>query len=389
MPHSDNSSQQAAHLFSPIQLREVVLRNRIVISPMCQYQSEEGLANDWHMVHLGKFAQGGAGLVLSEATAVTRDGRITHGDLGIWCDEQIPRLAQICDFISKQGAVPGIQLSHAGRKGSAQRPWHGNGPLGREDLEVRGERPWPVNAPSAVPVDTHWPAPHAMTHSELEQLASAWEAATRRALRAGFRVLEIHGAHGYLLHQFLSPLSNLRDDGYGGDIRGRMRYPLEIVQRVRDVWPVELPLFVRISAVDGADGTGWRLEDTLLFAQELGKIGVDVVDCSSGGLRRSVMAVTAMDVYPGYQVAYAERVRQECGVRSMAVGLIHEAEHAEQIIHNGQADLVAIGREALWDPNWPMRAAAELGHDVFPDIPMSYAHHLRKRAALLQSLKTY
>ncbi|WP_085884373.1 NADH:flavin oxidoreductase/NADH oxidase [Oceanibacterium hippocampi] len=376
------------HLFSPFVFRDQKLRNRIVISPMCQYVATEGMANDWHEIHLGKFAQGGAGLVMTEATAVTRDGRISHGDLGIWSDDHVPGLKRICDFISAQGAVPGIQLSHAGRKGSAQRPWHGNGPLLQEDLDLRGERSWQVMAPSAVPVDTHWHTPHAMTAAELEGLAGQWEQAALRAAAAGFRVAEIHCAHGYLLHQFLSPVTNLRGDAYGGDIAGRMRYPLEIVSRVRRVWPAGLPLFVRISAVDGAEDTGWDLEDSVLFARELAKAGADVVDCSSGGLLRPAMLGTKVRAFPGYQVPYAEKIRREAAVQTMAVGLIYEPAQADGIVRAGQADLIAIGREALWNPNWPMRAAQELGHDIFPDIGMSYAFHLSRREKLMKSLKS-
>lgn len=376
-----------ADLFTPLSLRDVRLRNRIVISPMCQYVAEEGFASSWHEVHLGKFAQGGAALVMTEATAVSRDGRITHGDLGIWSDEHVAGLARICRFIESQGAVPGIQLSHAGRKGSAQRPWHGNGPLRAADIQQRGESPWQVFAPSAVPVHEEWHTPRELTTTDLETVAQQWEAAALRAARAGFRVVEIHCAHGYLLHQFLSPATNWRRDEYGGDLAGRMRYPLRIVERVRAVWPAHLPLFVRISAVDGADDTGSSLADSIRFAAELSKRGVEAVDCSSGGLMRPAMSGSTLKAYPGYQVPYASRVRREVGVRTIAVGLIREPAQADEIVRFGKADLVAIGREALWNPNWPMRAAHELGYDIFSEIAVSYSYHLSKRDAVLKSLE--
>ncbi|MGD9942444.1 MAG: NADH:flavin oxidoreductase/NADH oxidase [Burkholderiaceae bacterium] len=367
-------------LFSSLRIRGLDLRNRIVVSPMCQYAAVDGMAGDWHLVHLGKFAQGGAAAVMVEATAVEEGGRITHGDMGIWRDEQIEPLARICRFVTAMGAVPGIQLSHAGRKGSAQRPWHGNGPLGERDWLERGERAWPVPAPSGIPVDAEWPVPHALSVAELDRIRASWCEAAVRAHRAGFRIAEVHCAHGYLLHQFLSPLTNHRTDDYGGDEQRRMRFPLEVIRSVRAAWPSDLPLFVRISAVDGYDG-GLMLEDSIRFARAMVELGVDVVDCSSGGLIRPAMAATAVSPPPGFQVPYAEAVRAQTGIRTMAVGLIREAAQADAIVRQGRADLVAIAREALWNPNWPMSAAGELGLDPFRDVPVNYSLFLRRRVA--------
>lgn len=370
-------------LFSPLPIRGVTLRSRIVVSPMCQYMATKGFPGDWHLVHLGKFAQGGAAAVIVEATAVEERGRITHGDLGIWNDAHVERLATISRFIDNLGAVPGIQLSHAGRKASAQRPWHGNGPLGAADLAQRGETPWPAVAPSPVPVEDGWPVPLELSSGELNEVCARWREAAERARAAGFRILEIHCAHGYLLHQFLSPLTNRRSDEYGGDARRRMAFPLKVIRSVRASWPADLPLFVRISAVDGYDG-GIVLEDSIRFARELREIGVDVVDCSSGGLIRPAMAATGVRPEPGFQVPYAEAIRRQADIRTMAVGLIREASHADSIVRQGRADLVAIAREALWNPNWPMCAAQELGLDAFRDVPVNYALFLKRRASILE-----
>lgn len=344
-------------LGSPLTLREVSLPNRIVVSPMCQYSAEEGLANDWHLVHLGRFALGGAGLVFVEATAVSAEGRITHGDVGLWEDAQIAPLRRIADFLVAQGTVPAIQLGHAGRKAGMQRPWYGNGPLGPEDL-ARGDRPWEILGPVAEPMDEGWLRPRALDRDDLARLTRAWVEAAGRAGEAGFEVIELHAAHGYLLHSFLSPLSNRRDDAYGGDRDGRCRFPLEVAAALREAWPADKPLFVRISAVDGLEG-GWALEDSLHFAARLKEIGVDVIDCSSGGLAGSATAARVKRG-PGFQLPFAEAVRREAGIATMAVGLILEAEQAEAALHAGQADLIAVGREALADPNWPLRALAEL-----------------------------
>jgi len=347
-------------LFSPISIRSLQARNRIVISPMCQYSAIDGLLNDWHLAHLGQFAAGGAGIVLTEATAVEKRGRITHGDAGLWNDRQIEPFRRVLDFVKAQGAAAGIQLAHAGRKASMQRPWFGNGPLGEQDFE-RGDLPWEIVAPSAIAVDDGWIVPKELAASDIPGLVENFASATRRALAAGADVIEIHGAHGYLIASFLSPVSNRRNDRYGGDRQGRMRLALEITEAVRAVWPQDKPLFFRISAVDGSEN-GWNLNDSIVLGKELKRLGVDVIDCSSGGIAGS--ATAARDKrQPGFQVPFAERMRRDVGIMTQAVGLITHPRQAEEILANGQADLVAIGREALSDPHWPLHAAAALGTD--------------------------
>ena len=373
-------------LFRPLSLRGVPLRNRIVISPMCQYSAVDGLASDWHLVHLGRFALGGAGAVFVEATAVHRDGRITHGDLGLWSDSQIPPLRRIARFLAEHGAVPAIQLAHAGRKASMQRPWHGNGPIGDTD-RARGEDAWPVVAPSALPMDEGWLVPHELSPAEMAALREAWRQAAVRALESGFEIVELHAAHGYLLHEFLSPLSNRRGDAYGGDRAGRMRFPLEVAETLRAVWPQDRPVFVRVSAVDGIEG-GWTLGDTVEFARELKARGVDLVDGSSGGLAGSATAAR-VPRGPGFQVPFAERIRREAELMTMAVGLIVEPQQAENILKTGQADLVAIGREALFDPNWPAHAELALGasRDPFASWPVQHGWWLERRERALWALR--
>ena len=350
------------HLFQPLHLRSIKVRNRVVISPMCQYSAHEGHLDDWHSVHLGRFATGGAGIVFTEATAVQKGGRITHGCPGLWCDSQIPGHARVAQFARRNGAVPAIQLAHAGRKGGMQRPWFGNGPLNADD-HARGDMPWTPVGPSAVPVAEGWPVPHALSQQDIDALIADFVTAARRALVAGYQIAEVHGAHGYLLHSFLSPLSNLRTDGYGGDLAGRMRLALEVTQAVRDVWPDDLPLFFRTSAVDGTP-EGWSLDDTVILATELKRIGVDVMDCSSSGIAGSATAGAATKRQPGFQVPYAERVRRDAQITTMAVGLITHPQQAEDILAQGRADLIAIGREALVNPMWALHAAATLGADT-------------------------
>lgn len=350
------------HLFQPLQLRSIAARNRVVISPMCQYSAHEGHLDDWHSVHLGRFATGGAGIVFTEASAVQKSGRITHGCPGLWCDSQIPGHAGVAQFARRNGAVPAIQLAHAGRKSGMQRPWFGNGPLNADD-HARGDMPWTPVGPSAVPVAEGWPVPHALTQPDIDALIADFVAAARRALVAGYQIAEVHGAHGYLLHSFLSPLSNQRTDGYGGDLKGRMRLALEVTQAVRDVWPDDLPLFFRTSAVDGTP-EGWSLEDTVVLATELKRIGVDVMDCSSSGIAGSATAGVTKKRQPGFQVPYAERVRRDVGMATMAVGLITHPQQAEDILAQGRADLIAIGREALVNPMWALHAATTLGADT-------------------------
>jgi 2,4-dienoyl-CoA reductase-like NADH-dependent reductase (Old Yellow Enzyme family) len=373
-------------LFTPLALRSIQIRNRVVISPMCQYSAKEGVADDWHFVHLGKFAQGGAGVVFVEATAVEERGRITHGDLGIWSDTHVPPLSRIAHFLKSQGAVPAIQLAHAGRKASMQRPWHGNGPLTEAD-RARGEDAWPIIAPSAIPLDNGWLVPAELSRSDLRAIKQAWRLAAERALAAGFEIVEIHSAHGYLLHEFLSPLTNHRSDGYGGDFRGRTRFPLEIAETVRETWPKEKPVFVRVSAVDGVDG-GWTLDETVALARELKARGIDLIDCSSGGIAGGATAGRTSPTSLAFQVPFAKRVRHEAEIPTMAVGLIVDAEQAEQILQAGSAELIALAREALFDPNWPLHAAYALGVDgEFNQWPVQYGWWLKRRERLLRSLE--
>ena len=374
-------------LFDEIRIRDIRIRNRIVVSPMCQYSAEDGHVTDWHLVHLGKFAQGGAGVVFVEATAVEKRGRITHGDTGIWQDSHIEGLKRISRFVEKQGAVPAIQLAHAGRKASMARPWHGNGPLTPADLE-RGDKPWDIVAPSDTAIGDNWLKPRPLEVKDLQELKTSYSDAARRAHQAGFQILELHAAHGYLLHTFLSPLSNLRKDEFGGTLENRMRFPLEVAKAVRQSWPAEKPLFVRVSSIDDVEG-GWSIEDTIGFAKELKNAGVDVVDCSSGGILGSATAATRtlLPRVPGFQIPFAERVRKEAGIKTMAVGLILTPQQAEEALQARCADLIAVGREALYDPNWPLHAAAALGVDPeFARWPVQYGWWLTRRASLLKKL---
>lgn len=342
-----------SHLFSPLQLREVTFRNRITVSPMCEYSSTDGFANNWHLVHLGSRAVGGAGLVLTEAAAVSPEGRISIHDLGIWKDEHLPMLQIITAFITEQGAVPGIQLAHAGRKASTLRPWEGSKALPAEDGG------WQVVAPSAIPFNDVYPMPVVLTETGIRKVKDDFEAAAIRALKAGFRVIEIHGAHGYLLHNFLSPLSNHRTDEYGGSFENRIRLLVETVERVRAVWPAQYPLLLRISATDWAEG-GWNPDESVKLAAIVKEKGVDLVDCSSGGLA----AHQQIKVGPLYQVPFAEKIRKEAGIATGAVGLITTPEEAESVIANGRADMVLMAREMLRDPYFPLRAAHVLGGEV-------------------------
>ncbi|MBR0752936.1 NADH:flavin oxidoreductase/NADH oxidase [Bradyrhizobium jicamae] len=373
-------------LFQPITLRGVTSRNRILISPMCQYSADDGVANDWHLVHLGKFAQGGAGMVMVEAAAVVPEGRITHGDVGIWNEVQAAALKRIAAFLKANGAVPSIQLAHAGRKASMQRPWYGNAVLDDAD-RARGDLPWQVVGPSAIPMDEGWLMPHALDVAELAALKEHWRLATLRAVEAGFEFAEVHCAHGYLLHAFLSPLSNQRSDAYGGDRAGRMRYPLEIIETVRAAWPADKPLSVRISSVDGVDG-GLQLDDQIAFAREAKARGADLIDCSSGGLLGSATAARIPRGY-GFQVPYAAEIRKAADVATIAVGLILHPQQAEEVLANDQADLIAIGREALFDPNWPLHAELALrgeGGELFGSWPKQYGWWLERREPGLRRL---
>ncbi len=372
-------------LFEPLQIRGLNIPNRLVISPMCQYSAGDGLANDWHLVHLGKFAQGGAGIVFTEAAAVQRRGRITHGDLGIWSDAHAQALAGITGFIRSMGSTSAIQLAHAGRKASMQRPWHGNGPLNDEDI-ARGEEPWRVIAPSAIPLGEGWLQPAEMSSGDIARVVEDFAAAARRSNQAGFDIVEVHAAHGYLAASFLSPISNHRKDGYGGDRKGRSRMLLETVEAVRGEWPEEKPLFVRVSAVDGAP-EGWSLDDTIALAKDLKELGVDVIDCSSGGILGAATAAKGAPPPLGFQVPFAEAIKKQAGLSTQAVGLIVSPEQAEAVIAEGRADLVAIGREALLDPNWPVRAAVALGADVdWERWPQQYGWWLSRRAKVLEAI---
>ncbi|HEX8212761.1 MAG TPA: NADH:flavin oxidoreductase/NADH oxidase [Longimicrobium sp.] len=340
-----------ARLFSPLRLREVEFRNRIGVSPMCQYSSEDGFANDWHFVHLGAFATGGAGLVMTEANAVVPEGRISPRDLGIWKDEHVPALRRITDFIHAHGSIAGTQLAHAGRKSSTQVPWEGNGAVAVEDGGWNE-----VMAPSAVPFTEGYPQPRELDEEGIRRVVDGFRDAARRALEAGFQVVEVHAAHGYLLNEFMSPLSNQRTDRYGGSFDNRVRLTREVVAAVREVWPERLPLFVRISASDWAEG-GWDVEDSVQLATLLRGDGADLIDCSSGGL----VPNAKIEIGPGYQVGFAERVRRDGGIPTAAVGLITEPEQADDIIRAGQADLVLLARELLRQPRWPLLAAHRLG----------------------------
>lgn len=374
-----------AKLFTPIALRGVTARNRVVISPMCTYSAVDGMAGDWHLVHLGKFALGGAGIVFVEATAVEARGRITHGDVGIWSDAHAAALGRVAAFLKTHGALPAIQLAHAGRKASMQRPWHGNAALTAEDA-ARGDIPWDIIAPTAAPMAEGWLVPKAMERADIDAVIAAFAAGAKRALAAGFEIAEIHGAHGYLIHSFLSPLSNRRTDGYGGDLAGRMRFALEVSEAVRAVWPQDKPLFFRVSSVDGLEG-GWRIEDTVELAKALKARGVDVIDCSSGGITGSATAA-AIPRTLGFQVPYAARVRREVGIATQAVGLILDGPQAEAILQAGDADLIAIGREALVDPFWALRAAQALGVSTgYSQWPTPYGWWLERRARTLAQLR--
>ena len=374
-------------LFTPLKLRGIETKNRVIISPMCQYSADDGLANDWHLVHLGRFALGGAGIVMVEATAVVREGRITHGDMGLWSDAHIAPLARIAAFLRDHGAVPAIQLAHAGRKASMQRPWYGNGPLNADDF-LRGDTPWDIVAPSAIPLDEGWLMPAELTADNMADLRDGWRAAAERAIKAGFDILEVHMAHGYLLHSFLSPLSNKRNDKYGGDRNGRMRFPLEVAETVRSAWPADKPMFVRISSVDGLEG-GWTLEDSVAFARELKGRGVDVIDCSSGGLTGSATAARIPRGY-GFQLPFAARIRNEAEIATMAVGLIVHPQQAEDALTDGAADLIAIGREAMFDPNWPLHAEMALGAaegELYASWPKQAGWWLERREPGLRKLE--
>ncbi len=340
-------------LFSPLTIRDISFRNRIAVSPMCQYSSKDGFANDWHLVHLGSRAVGGAGLVIQEATAVVPEGRISYEDMGIWKDEHIEKLSQIVSFIHEQGATAGIQLAHAGRKGSTEKPWKGGRPI------TSGEHSWDTVAPSPIAFYEEQALPREISPAEIAQVIRAFKNAALRSLTAGYQVIEIHAAHGYLIHQFLSPLSNHRSDEYGGSFENRIRLLLQIVDAVRTVWPPALPLFVRISATDWAPG-GWDIEEAIQLAAILKQHEVDLIDVSSGGL----IPDASIPAGPGYQVPFAARIKEATGMLTGAVGIITTADQAEEVVSQEQADLVFMARELLRDPYFPLHAAMELGEDM-------------------------
>jgi 2,4-dienoyl-CoA reductase-like NADH-dependent reductase (Old Yellow Enzyme family) len=349
-----------SHLFDSFQLRDVTLRNRIGVSPMCQYSAQDGFVNDWHMVHLGSYANGGAGLVIWEATAVEARGRISPNDLGIWSDAHIEGMARINHFIDQQGAVAGIQIAHAGRKAGTAAPWDGGKPLSDE------QGGWMPVGPSPIAFAEPYRVPHELSLTEIQELVASFQAAAKRSLAAGFRWVEIHGAHGYLLHNFLSPFSNQRSDAYGGSFENRTRLYIEVARAIREVWPERLPLTARFSVTDWTEG-GWDLEQSIELARLLKTEGVDLIDCSSGGnLPQAQIPIGA-----GYQVPFAEAIRREVGIATAAVGLITEPTHADEIVRNGRADLVLLGRELLRHPFWPQHAAKQLKQEI--PTPKQYA----------------
>lgn len=370
-------------LFTPMSLRALELRNRVVVAPMHQYSADRGFATDWHVMNAGRYAAGGAGLVIVESTKVERRGSGTLGDLGIWEDAFIPGLTRIAGLIHHCGAAAGIQLGHAGRKGRTQRPWEGGRPLQPADVAAADWDSWDLVAPSALAAGETSAVPRELSLSEIHGLVEAWGKAAARARACGFDVVEIHGAHGYLIHQFLSPMANRRTDAYGGSEEKRMRFACEVVESVRAVWPEDKPLFLRLSAEDDA---GWGPAQSVALAKRVKPLGVDVIDCSSGGILSQPAATTLKPAY-GYQVPYAERIRTEARVMTMAVGLIVHAAQAEAILQDGRADLIALAREMLYNPNWTMDAAQKLGLDAkFSLVPPPYRYWLARRAATVPDL---
>ncbi len=371
-------------LFESVQLRDVKIRNRTVVSPMCMYTAEDGKLTDFHFAHLSRFALGGAGLIFVEATGVSPEGRISHGDSGLWNDEQIEPLKRIAAFLKSQGATAGIQLAHAGRKASCHRPWDGDGPI-KESDQKPGEAAWQTYSASAIPWGEGWHTPKEMDEKDMEKVRNDFLAAAKRALAAGFDVLEMHNAHGYLLQSFLSPIANQRKDQYGGSLENRMRFPLSVAKVLRDFWPKEKPMFVRISSVDGIEG-GFTIEEAVGYAKELKKLGVDVIDCSSGGQPGKMTLRAAL----GYQVPFARQIKEEAEIQTMAVGMIIDAHQANEIVADGSADFVALAREALNNPDWFFHAEQELGQapadDPFAEWPVQYGFWLGKRKHTLDRL---
>lgn len=349
----------SSKLFSPITIKDITFKNRIFMAPMCQDSAIDGMPNDWHFVHLGSRAAGGAALIIVEATAVNPEGRITWGDLGIYNEEQVNEFSKITKYIKSQGSVPGIQIAHAGRKASCDVGW-------KTKLYLSPDQGgWNVVAPSPVPFSHQSNVPHELNQAEIEMLVSDFVNAAKRSLNAGFEVLELHMAHGYLMHEFLSPLSNKRTDEYGGTLENRMRFPLKVAKAVREAWPQNLPLFVRISATDWVDG-GWDIKQSVALARELKTLGIDFIDTSSGGM----VPEAKIPLTPGYQVPFAEEIKKEVNILTGAVGLITKPEQAEEILQQGKADIILLGRELLRDPYWPLHAAKALGEKVI--VPKQY-----------------
>ncbi len=372
-------------LFSPFQLRDISFKNRIAVSPMSQYRAIDGVANDWHMVHLGRFALGGAGLVYAEATAVEQDGRRTHGDLGIWNDEQVESLRPITKFLEAEGAVPGIQLAHAGRKASERRPWHNETPVDEEDVSERGEHPWTAIAPSAIPYADGWPTPEAMSEADIARVISSFGDAAKRSMEAGFKVIEVYAAHGFLIHQFLSLIANQRTDQWSGSLENRARFAVEIAKSIRNNWSDAYPLAFRLSATDWLDG-GLEVEDTVEVARMLKAAGVDMIDCSTGGVGGKERP-RRMVIEQGFQVPFAQQVKADSDISTMAVGFLWDAEKCEEIIASGQADMIALARELLDDPNWVLHAEQKLElNENHKNWPIEAGWWLMKRDRLLQKL---
>lgn len=366
-----------SELLSPFRIRNVTFRNRIVVSPMLTYQADRGQTNDWHVMNLGQYAAGGAGLVFMESTKVDPHGCSTRKDCGVWSDEFVPGLARVAEIIHKQGAMAGLQLGHSGRKAGMVLPWEGRVPLDLDCVPTPSGETWQLVGPSAIAHNSKYKVPKELSQDDIKNMIGKWVRAAERAAQAGFDVLELHCAHGYLGHQFLSPVANKRTDEYGGPLHNRIRFVVELAKAVRSVWAESQPLFLRISAVDNA---GWTLDDSVALAKELKKVGVDIIDCSAGGMSGDPLADTPPTY--GYQVPYSARIRREAGIMTMAVGLITDARQAESIVQNGDADLIAIGREFLSDPHWPLHAAEVLGEKTEGMMPHSYDYWLEKRRGL-------
>jgi len=375
-----------AALFTPFSLRGITFKNRISVSPMSQYRSVDGFANDWHNVHLGRFALGGAGLVYVEATAVEADGRRTAGDLGLWHDNQVAKLQSLASFLTNEGAVPAIQLSHAGRKASERRPWDGETPIDQEDIAVRNEHPWIAIGPSAIPYADGWPMPIEMTVNDIHRVIASFGKAAQRAFQAGFKMIEVYAAHGFLVHQFLSPISNKRNDEWGGNLTNRMRFAIEVAKSIRKNWPEEFPLAFRLSATDWLEG-GIELEDTIEVAKALKQAGVDLIDCSSGGISGKERP-QRMVIEQGFQVPFAEQIKAEANVSTMAVGFLWEPKFCEELVANQRVDMISLARELLDDPNWVLHAAAKLQRDENYQLwPIESGWWLMKRQRLIDKLK--